>query len=246
MIQREKETLLNQPGPKNEIIISEDDEEVMDGTESDTWSEIDPDTWFKTESETWSESRVDVKHESQPSLEKIEVLAEESDSDESEKNLTVLNEEQEMKTPITLGQTLVVNIGEVTITVHKGKVTIKSGKVEDISQFLNFNNSPSIFSYYIDDVITVNNPPLTSCDFIKKVVVVNKFIDLRMQDPLKDITNLQDPSILVGDNKVNTTYVHEYPPPPKRKRSSNLNHMVKKWRRGNALNAKFTLREPPG
>ena len=164
MIQREEEILLNQPGPKNEIVISKDDEEVMDGTESDTWSETEPDTWSETESETWFESGVDAKHESQPSLEKIEVLVEESDSNESEKNLTVLNEEQEMKTPIILGQTLVFNMGEVTIAVHKGNVTIKSGKVEDISKFLNFNNSPSISSYYIDDVIDVNNPPLT-CDF---------------------------------------------------------------------------------
>ena len=173
-------------------------------------------------------------------------MREESDSDESEKNLTVLNEEQEMKATNTLGQTLVVNNGEVTILVHKGKVTIESGKVEDISQILNFNNSPSVSSYYINDVVTVNNPPLTSCDFIKKVVVVNKFVDLRVQDPLKNISNLQDSSIVVEDSKVKTASFHEYPSPLKRRKLSNLNHMVKKWRRGNSLNAKFTLREPPG
>ena len=219
--QRERETtLLNQPEPKNEIIIYEDDEKLIE--------EVEP------------------KLDSQPPLEEIKIPAEENDSKESVKNLPVLNEKQEMKTPIILGQTLVVNIGEAVIEVHRGKVTIKSGKENDISQSLNFNPSPSISSYYIDDVVAVNNPPLISCDFIDKVAVVNKFVDLGMQDPSKDITNPQDPNILVEDSKIKIASFHEYPPPPKRKRSNNLNRMVKKWQRGDTLNAKFTLGEPVG
>ncbi len=107
----------------------------------------------------------------------------------------ILNLEQKEKVPI-LGR-IILAIGDIVIEVQKGKVTLKSGKEEDVLKVLDSNNNPSpfIFSYFTNAVITDN------------------FDDLRMQDPLKKYLVLQDPVIVVGDEEIKIPQYFEINPP---------------------------------
>ncbi|CAJ2652085.1 unnamed protein product [Trifolium pratense] len=139
----------------------------------------------------------------------------------------VLNMEEIKESPIILGQTI-LTIGDVVIEVHKGKVNLRCGKEDDVLKAL---NSVENFSHFISS-------------YFDNVVIHNSFSDLRMQDSLEKFPILQDPSIMVDIVKIKISLYFEAHP-PHRKRKNNVNHMVRKLRRGNALKVKFALGEPP-
>ncbi|CAJ2643847.1 unnamed protein product [Trifolium pratense] len=167
----------------------------------------------------------ELKHEEQVSIENEEALTEESNDEEQD--LVVLNMEEIKESPIILGQTI-LTIGDVVIEVHKGKVNLRCGKEDDVLKAL---NSVENFSHFISS-------------YFDNVVIHNSFSDLRMQDSLEKFPILQDPSIMVDIVKIKISLYFEAHP-PHRKRKNNVNHMVRKLRRGNALKVKFALGEPP-
>jgi hypothetical protein len=64
-----------------------------------------------------------------------------------------------------------------------------------------------------------------------------------MQDPMEKIPILSNPNIMVDivDVKISLLFkVH----PPHKKRKNNVNHIIRKLRRGNALIVKFALSGP--
>ena len=64
-----------------------------------------------------------------------------------------------------------------------------------------------------------------------------------MQDLLGKIPIVQDPSIVVNEDKIKIQQSSEVFP-PLGKRKNNANHMVRKLRRCTALDVKFALGEP--
>jgi len=56
--------------------------------------------------------------------------------------------------------------------------------------------------------------------------------------------HLRDPNIMVEVFQLKISLLFEVHP-PQGKRNNNVNHMIKKLRRGNALKVKFSLGEPP-
>ncbi|CAJ2672601.1 unnamed protein product [Trifolium pratense] len=167
----------------------------------------------------------ELKHEDQVSIENEKALTEESNDEEQD--LVVLNMEEIKESPIILGQTI-LTIGDVVIEVHKGKVNLRCGKEDDVLKAL---NSVENFSHFISS-------------YFDNVVIHNSFSDLRMQDFLEKFPILQDPSIMVDIVKIKISLYFQAHP-PHRERKNNVNHMVRKLRRGNALKVKFALGEPP-
>ncbi|CAJ2654583.1 unnamed protein product [Trifolium pratense] len=164
-------------------------------------------------------------HEGLVSVECEQALTEESNCEE--KYLVVQDKKESLEAPIILGQTL-VTIGDVVIEVQKGKVSLRHGKEDDVLKAL---NSVENFSHFISS-------------YFDNLVITNNFSDLRMQDPLEKTLILQDPSIMVDVVEVKTSLFFEAHP-PHGKRKNNVNHLVRKLRRGNALKVKFALGEPP-
>ncbi|CAJ2641089.1 unnamed protein product [Trifolium pratense] len=154
-------------------------------------------------------------HEGLVSVECEQALTEESNCEE--KYLVVQDKKESLEAPIILGQTL-VTIGDVVIEVQKGKVSLRHGKEDDVLKAL---NSVENFSHFISS-------------YFDNLVITNNFSDLRMQDPLEKTLILQDPSIMVDVVEVKTSLFFEAHP-PHGKRKNNMNHMIRKLRRGNAL-----------
>lgn len=138
----------------------------------------------------------------------------------------VMRTKEKQVVPNVFGQ-IILAIGDVIVEVQKGKVSLRHGNEDDVLNILNTTENFSDFlSSYLDNV-----------------VIHNSFNELSMQDPLEKSSILQDPYKMVDVVELKISLLFEARPP--RGKTNNVNHMIKKLRRGNALKVKFSLGEPP-
>lgn len=169
----------------------------------------------------------ELGHEAHGFIEREETLLEESPDEVHRQDFVVLDMEKRQQAPNVFGQ-IILAIGDVIVEVQKGKVSLRCGKEDDV---LNALNSTENFSHFISS-------------YVGNAVVTNYSSELSMQDPLEKSYILQDPNKIVEVFELNISLLFEFHP-PQGKRNNNVNHMIKKLRRGNALKVKFSLGEPP-
>ncbi|KEH17197.1 hypothetical protein MTR_0032s0030 [Medicago truncatula] len=166
-------------------------------------------------------------HEGHVFTKREETLHEESPDEVHKHDCVVLDMKKRSEVQNVLG-TIMLAIGDVVVEVQKGKVNLRCGNEDDV---LNALNSTENFSHFI-------------YSYLGNAVITNYSSDLSMQDPLEKSSILHDPYKMVDVVELKISLLFEVHP-PQGKTNNNVNHMIKKLRRGNALKVKFSLGEPP-
>lgn len=168
----------------------------------------------------------ELGHEAHGFIEREETLHEESPYEVNKQDCVVLDMEKRPEVQNVLG-TIMLAIGDVVVEVRKGKVNLRCGNEDDVLNALNSTKFSHFISSYFDNV-----------------VVTDYSGDLSMQDPLEKNYILQDPNKMVEVDELKISLFFDVHP-PQGKTNNNVNHMIRKLRRGNALKVKFSLGEPP-
>jgi len=138
----------------------------------------------------------ELGHAGQAFTKREEALTAEKTYEENKQCPMVMLTEEKQEAPNIFGQ-IILAIGDVIVEVHRGKVSLRCGKEEDV---LNAVNSTKNFSHFISS-------------YFGNAVVTNYSSDLSMQDPLEKSSILQDPNKMVEVAEVKISQLCEVHPP---------------------------------